>query len=52
MQFTERDRSMAVLLAIDRLFIYYFFNRENFEKAAPNIQICVELLYNIIIGKC
>ena len=32
--------------------MYYFFNRENFEQAALDINIWVGLLHNITIHKC
>ena len=33
-------------------YFHYFFNRENFEQAALNIQIWVGLLHTIMIHKC
>ena len=51
MQPTEIHPSTAALSITDGL-IHYFFNRENFEQAALNIQIWVELLHNIMVHKC
>ena len=45
----EKQPSMAIFSVIDRLI---FFNRENFEQAALNIQIWVGVLHNINIQKC
>ena len=45
----EKQPSMAIFSVIDRLI---FFNRENFEQAALNIQIWAGVLHNIKIQKC
>ena len=48
---TEKQPSMAIFSVIDGL-IFFFFNRENFEQAALNIQIWVGVMHNIKIHKC
>ena len=49
---TEKQPSMAIFSVIDGLIFIIFFNRENFEQAALNIQIWVGVLHNIKIQKC
>ena len=49
---TEKQQSMAIFSVIDGLIFIIFFNRENFEQAALNIQIWVGVLHNIKIQKC
>ena len=52
MQPTKRQPLMAIFSVIDGLvFIFFFFNIENFEQAGPNIQIWLRLLHNIMIHK-
>ena len=43
---------MAIFSVIDGPIFIIFVNRENFEQAALNIQIWVEILDNIEIHKC
>ena len=43
---------MAIFSVIDGLIFITFFNRENFEQAALNIQIWVGVMHNIKIQKC
>ena len=52
MQPTEKQPSMAMFLVIDGLVFIIFFNRENFEQAALNIQIWGGVLHNIKTKKC
>ena len=49
MQPTEKEPSVAIFSVIDGLIFFFFFNRENFEQAAVNIQTLVGLLHNIKI---
>ena len=51
MQSTERQSSTAIFSTIERL-ISLFFNTENFEHAALNIQIWLGLMHNFLIHKC
>ena len=49
---TEKQPSMAIFLVTDGLIFTIFFNRENFEQAALDIEIWVGVLHNIKIQKC
>ena len=50
-QRSEKQPSMAIFSVIDEL-IFIFFNRQNFEQGALNIQIWVGVLHNNKIQKC
>ena len=51
MQPTEKQPLVAIFSVIDGQ-IFIFFDRENFEQVALNIQIKVGVLHNIKIHKC
>ena len=50
-QTTEKQPLVAIFSVIDELIFITFFDRENFEQAALNIQIWVGVLRNIKIHK-
>ena len=49
---TKKQPSVTAFSVIDGVIFIIFFDRENFEQAALNIQIWVGVLYNIKIHKC
>ena len=51
MQPKERQPSADIFSIIDGLILIVFFNRENFNQAALNIQTCAGLLHNSMIHK-
>ena len=51
-QTTKKQPPVTTFSVIDSVIFIIFFDRENFEQAALNIQIWVGVLYNIKIHKC
>ena len=49
---TEEQPLVAIFSVIDGLIFITFFDRENFEQAALNIQIWVGVLHNIKVHTC